>query len=187
MEVEQTYELVEVDSIEPHPDNPNHGDVELIGESIEANGWYGVITCQRSQRRILAGEHRWRAAKAAGAKRVPVVWRDVDDSTAIRIMLADNEIARHAVMDHDVVAELLDRLGPLDMIGTGYGMEALEEYEETREEREKPEVEYGIYDPGDDVYENQYGVIVMCEGEEEQAFIYGKLKDMGYVCRVVTV
>lgn len=192
---EQVYELVDIDQISEHPDNPNNGDVDAIDESIEINGWYGVITAQVSTGYILAGNHRYQAAKRRGATHVPVVWQDVDDVTAIRILLADNEIARHAVINRDQVSRLLDQLGTLD--GTGFrGLEDLEADERAREEAEAAEEaakaaeevdEPGLYDPADDVYEQQYGVIVVCDSEEDQREKYEHLKEIGWKIRVVAV
>lgn len=40
-------------------------------------------------------------------------------------------------------------------------------------------------DPGDDRYREQYGVIVVCAGEDEQREIYERLTADGLTCRVV--
>lgn len=39
---------------------------------------------------IIAGERRWRAAKLAGLKTVPVVIRDMDDQSALAVALVEN-------------------------------------------------------------------------------------------------
>ena len=69
----QKYQLTPVDQLTPHPENPNRGDVEGIGESVVENGFFGAVLAQRSSGHILAGEHRWRAAKAKGLQKVPTV------------------------------------------------------------------------------------------------------------------
>src|SRR5215469_2608684 len=71
-----------------HPDNPREGDDDAVAESIEVNGFYGVILAQRSTRRILFGHTRRRNLQAAGATTGPVMWLDVDDDRARRIVLA---------------------------------------------------------------------------------------------------
>ena len=48
---------------------------------------------------ILAGEHRWKSAMEEGAETVPVIFVDVDDVTAMRIMLADNRTSDLASYD----------------------------------------------------------------------------------------
>ena len=48
-------EQVATGDLIPHPDNPRHGDVPAIVESIKANGWFGTIVAQRSTSHVLAG------------------------------------------------------------------------------------------------------------------------------------
>ena len=115
----QDYELVPVGDLVPHPDNPNQGDVGAIVGSIEANGMFGTLVVQkprgnRKRGRILAGNHRWMAAKHAGLPAVPVVYVDVDDDRALRIMLADNESARRATYDGPQLVDLLAQLAASD-------------------------------------------------------------------------
>ncbi len=116
--VPQTYQMVPVGELEPHPDNPHKGDVDVIAESIAKNGFYGTVLVQASRMRIIAGEHRWRGAKANGLDKVPALVVDVDDDTATRIMLADNRTAEFGAYDDQVLAELLRGLDGLD--GTGW-------------------------------------------------------------------
>ncbi|WP_147425436.1 ParB/RepB/Spo0J family partition protein [Bailinhaonella thermotolerans] len=114
----QEYVLVPTEQLEPHPDNPHRGDVGLIGESIERNGWYGATLVQRSRMRIIAGEHRWRAAQAKGLAMTPALLLDVDDDQALRIMLADNRISDYGHYDDPALAALLASLP--DLAGTGW-------------------------------------------------------------------
>lgn len=113
--------LVDIDSVSNHPRNPNNGDVDAIAESIEVNGMYRPVFVQRSSNHIIAGNHTWAACKQLGATQIPVVWLDIDDHTALRIMLADNRTAALAVPDNALLLELLDDLAENDsMLGTGY-------------------------------------------------------------------
>ncbi|MDF5756634.1 ParB N-terminal domain-containing protein [Spongiactinospora sp. TRM90649] len=114
----QTYRLVAVAELEPHPNNPHRGDVEVIGESIDENGFFGAVLVQRSRMRIIAGEHRWRGAMARGLAEVPCVLIDVDDERARRILLADNRTAALGYEDPEALAALLASLD--DLAGTGY-------------------------------------------------------------------
>lgn len=60
-------ELLPIDALEPHPRNPNEGDVGAVADLLVHNGWFGTIEVQRrggeQPLRILAGEHRWRAVR----------------------------------------------------------------------------------------------------------------------------
>lgn len=117
-------EVVPVDSITPHPSNPNEGDQGAIGESIDAVGFYSTIYVQRSTNRILAGEHRWRALRERGGTEAPVVFLDVDDETALRILIADNEIPRRTSRADDsaLAALLVDLQQQTErgIVGTGW-------------------------------------------------------------------
>lgn len=111
-----------IDSLEPYPGNPNRGDVDAIGESLDQNGWYGAVVVQTSTRRILAGHHRIQAVEERGGRRVPVVWADVDDAAAKRIVVGDNQIPRRASTDDSDLAALLGQLHDSEggLLGTGY-------------------------------------------------------------------
>jgi hypothetical protein len=117
--------LVAVETLEPHPDNPNKGNVEEVRASIRANGFYGFVIAQKSTRRILVGEHRWRAFQEEGGKRIPVVFVDVDDVRARKIMLADNRTGELAERDMAVVLRLLRDMDSTE--GTGYSENAMRE------------------------------------------------------------
>jgi len=127
MELDQAFEMVEVGRLSAHPENPRSGDVGLISESIRVNGFFGAIVAQRSTGRILAGNHRWKAAQAEGRDRVPVAWVDVDDEHALRILLADNRTNDVAGYDDSKLAGLLAELSETcGLEGTGYKAEDLE-------------------------------------------------------------
>jgi len=114
--------LEPIDAVQPHPDNDNHGDIDEIDFSIEVNGMYRPIQAQRSTGHILAGNHTWMALAGRGAQQVPVVWLDVDDDDALRILLGDNAIARKAIRDNATTARLLQHLVDTErgLAGTGY-------------------------------------------------------------------
>ena len=116
---------VQVDKVQQHPDNANNGDLEAIAESIEVNGLFTPIMVQRSTGNILIGNHRYIAALSLGARNVPVVYLDVDDTEAKRIMVADNRTARLGHDDEAQLANILEDLYATDsgLAGTGYEFE----------------------------------------------------------------
>jgi len=120
--INRTEERVHIDNIEPHPANPNDGDVAAIAESIRQNGFYGRIVVRDSTGKILAGEHRWRAAQEVGLGEVPVERVECDDETAMRILLADNRTAEKAEREPEPLADLLESLETTQegLTGTGY-------------------------------------------------------------------
>jgi hypothetical protein len=114
--------LDDITLLSPHPANPNSGDEQAIAISIEISGMYRPVMAQRSTGRILAGNTTYSACLSLGALKIPVVWLDVDDESALRILLGDNQLARLAVIDHGLLSPLLDALMATDLalIGTGY-------------------------------------------------------------------
>lgn len=113
--------LVDIDTVTQHPQNYNNGDVEAIAESIEVNGMYRPVFVQKETRHIIAGNHTWEACKTLGATQIPVVLLDVDDTTAVRIMLADNRTAALARPDNAALLRLLDQIATNDTLhGTGF-------------------------------------------------------------------
>jgi hypothetical protein len=123
--------LVDVSTLTPHPANPRRGNVKAIAESIQRNGWHGVVVVQQEmhdgddgKHRILVGAHRVQAAISIGMKEVPVQFRDVDDLDALRIVLADNRASDLATYDNDRLLENLKHIG--DPQGTLFDLDAIE-------------------------------------------------------------
>jgi hypothetical protein len=117
-------------AVEQYPDNPNNGDVEAIATSMEINGVFAPVVAQKSTGYILAGNHRYAALLSLGEHRIPVLWVDVDDVAARKIMLADNRTAALAEMDLIAVGEMLEEINANDpilgLLGTGYDTAYLE-------------------------------------------------------------
>lgn len=118
----QTFTEIALAELIEHPENPRRGDVDAIADSIEHNGFYGAVIVQKSTNRILAGNHRARAAAARGMTSVPALVVDVDDAAARRILLADNRTNDLASYDEEslfkVLTAMKDEYG--DLLGTGY-------------------------------------------------------------------
>jgi DNA modification methylase len=127
--LEQHTCVVPIDSIFPHEKNVNHADLGALRESFETNGYYGHVVVQKSSRKMLAGNHRHLLAKEMGATEIPVVFIDVDDPTALRILLADNRTTRLGHDDEDALASLLQSIqnDQGSLLGTGFDDGALQE------------------------------------------------------------
>jgi ParB-like chromosome segregation protein Spo0J len=122
-------ELVSLSALSLHPRNVNQGDIGAIHESIDVNGFYGAIIAQRSTGHVLAGNHRLKTAQQAGADEIPVIWVDVDDAEALRILLADNRTTRLGTDNTADLAELLTEIlaDAGTLAGTGYDEDALDQ------------------------------------------------------------
>ncbi|MFC7108042.1 ParB/RepB/Spo0J family partition protein [Nonomuraea rubra] len=202
----QTYRMVSVADLEPHPDNPHQGDVDVIAESIKKNGFYGTVLVQKSQMRIIAGEHRWRGAKANHLRQVPALIIDVDDDTATRIMLADNRTAEFGAYDDHALADLLHGLDDLD--GTGWTEQDLDDLADAiaadnavalgperapvpgggRADQAGADDEEELPEPGDAETHTRpvvWGVVVTCDSEAEQVQLLNQLTGQGWNVRAL--
>lgn len=116
--------LVPVGKLKGYDKNPRKGNVKAIAESLQINKQYRPIVVQKSSNKILAGNHTWKAAKELGWKEIAVVFVDVNDEEAKRIVLADNRTNDLADYDGQILAELLRDLG--NSGGTGYSEQDME-------------------------------------------------------------
>ena len=95
--VKQPTEIkVNINSVEPNRDQPRKVfEEDALEELAESIRQYGVLQPLLVQKRdgyyeIIAGERRWRAAKKAGIKEIPVVIRDYSDQEIVEIALIEN-------------------------------------------------------------------------------------------------
>ena len=116
--------IVDIGSLKGYDKNPRKGNIKAIAESLEINKQYRPIVVQKSTNKILAGNHTWQAAKHLGWTKIAVVFVDVDDEGAKRIVLADNRTNDLADYDTAILAELLKDLGTSS--GTGYSAQDME-------------------------------------------------------------
>jgi DNA modification methylase/PII-like signaling protein len=121
-------EMVDVGSVEPHPRNPRVGNIDVIVESIQENGFFGALVVQRSTGYILVGNHRYKAALALDMNEVPVMFVDVDDEKALKILLVDNKASDEATYNDQVLYEILKEIAedPVDLVGTGFDLNEME-------------------------------------------------------------
>lgn len=120
--------MVDIDSVQCHPENYNCGDVDGIMESIVTNGMYRPIYIQRSTGFIIAGNHTWMACKELGAEVVPVSYVDCDDAQAMVILLADNEYAKKAKADYGQMVKIAELVqSTVGLMGSGVTDQELEQ------------------------------------------------------------
>lgn len=88
--------LLNINQIKPNKDQPrkyfDDEKIAMLAESIKEHGLIQPIIVQKVKEdyRIIAGERRWRAAKLANLKEVPVVVMDLTDSAVLEISLIEN-------------------------------------------------------------------------------------------------
>jgi ParB-like chromosome segregation protein Spo0J len=116
---------VPIESIKMHPENPREGDVDLIAESLDENGMYRPLVVQTDTGHILVGNHTWLAMRQLGWTKADVVFVDVDDEEALRIVLADNKTGQAGGFNDELLGRILSNLSSVK--GTGYSPEERDE------------------------------------------------------------
>ena len=87
---------MKINQVEPNREQPRKNfDEEALQELAESIKQFGILQPLIVQKRddyyeIIAGERRWRAAKLAGLKEVPVVIREMSDQEIVEISLIEN-------------------------------------------------------------------------------------------------
>ncbi|MBQ5735032.1 MAG: ParB/RepB/Spo0J family partition protein [Lachnospiraceae bacterium] len=88
--------MLKITEVEPNRNQPRKNfDEDLLQELADSIKQYGIIQPLIVQKRddyyeIIAGERRWRAAKIAGLKEVPVIIKDYTDREIVEIALIEN-------------------------------------------------------------------------------------------------
>lgn len=88
--------MVKISLVEPNREQPRkHFDEDGLLELAESIKQYGILQPLLVQEKngyyeIIAGERRWRAAKLAGLKEVPVIIRKLTDQQIVEISLIEN-------------------------------------------------------------------------------------------------
>lgn len=116
-------ESVDPRTLTPFHKNPRRGDVDAIAEAMSELGQYKPIVVNKGTltgrpNEILAGNHTHQATLRLDLQSIDVVYVDVDDDTAARIVLTDNRTGDLGTYDNDV---LFERLGALQSLtATGF-------------------------------------------------------------------
>lgn len=88
--------LVKLTQVEPNRNQPRRNfdedSLQELADSIKQFGLLQPILVQdrKEYYEIIAGERRWRAAKMAGLKEIPVIIRDLSEQEIVEISLIEN-------------------------------------------------------------------------------------------------
>lgn len=177
-----TVETVDIDSIFPHPKNANIGNVDAIKESIETNGVYRPVVVSRLSKRILAGNHTYKAMRELKYRAIDVVFLDgLTPDDEIRIMLADNRVAQLGSMDVVGMVELLDVLRESsDLTGTGWDDAAYDAMVASLQ----PEQDDLPKEP-EDLEPPEYTVVVSCDDAQHQLVVLEQVRELGFTAKPV--
>lgn len=96
-EVIKEVDTVDINKIEPNKFQPrkffNEDSMQELADSIKQHGLIEPLIVQKNEEdfySIIAGERRWRAAKIAGLKNVPVIVKDYTSQQAMEVALIEN-------------------------------------------------------------------------------------------------
>ena len=91
------YQILPLQKVEPNPDQPRQDfdeeQLQALAESISLHGVMQPLAVREvpgGYYQIIAGERRWRAARLAGLKEIPVVIMEADDKTTMELALIEN-------------------------------------------------------------------------------------------------
>lgn len=88
--------ILKINDVEPNKNQPrrtfNEDSLIELSESIKQHGIVQplVVAKQKDYYEIIAGERRWRAAKIAGLKEVPVIIKDYSPQKIMEVALIEN-------------------------------------------------------------------------------------------------
>jgi ParB family chromosome partitioning protein len=115
-----TFEI-DIGQIEPNPYQPrveiDGGKLEALVDSIRTHGVIQPLVVRRSptdERYVLiAGERRWRAARIAGLRAVPVVVKDAAPQAMLELALVENVVRADLLPLEEAAAyrQLIDEFG----------------------------------------------------------------------------
>ena len=91
------YQILPLQKVEPNPDQPRQDfdeeQLQALADSIAVHGVMQPLAVREvagGYYQIIAGERRWRAARLAGLKEIPVVIMEADDKTTMELALIEN-------------------------------------------------------------------------------------------------
>ena len=88
--------MIKISMVEPNPNQPRKQfDEDALLELTESVKQYGIlqpllVSEKKDYYEIIAGERRWRAAKLAGLKEVPVIVKEFSEQELVEISLIEN-------------------------------------------------------------------------------------------------
>lgn len=188
-------EVVDISVLNPARYNPRkalqQGDpaYEKLKASIKEFDYVEPIIWNKRTGHVVGGHQRLSVLKDLGYTQAHVSVVDMDDEREAALNLALNKISGE--WDDDKLAALLDDLRPSGL----YEVTGFDETEINQllsdvlpfDDLDPDEYPEPNLDDQGMQYQSQYGVIVHCDGEQEQQAAYENLVGMGYSCKVVVV
>lgn len=96
VEIKSGEQMMKINMVEPNRDQPRkHFEEDALLELADSIKQFGILQPLLIRKRkdyyeIIAGERRWRAAKIAGIKEIPVIIKDYTEQEVVEISLIEN-------------------------------------------------------------------------------------------------
>jgi ParB-like nuclease domain len=122
----QLIEMVPVGDLRPNPRNPNKHSEDQINRlmaSLRRDGQTRPVLARKANRMLIGGHGVHTSVRRLQWPEIAVLFLDVDQQTADRIMLADDRLAALSELDDRRVADLMKEIGEGDWLATGYSVE----------------------------------------------------------------
>jgi len=177
-------QYINLKEIIPYANNPRNNDgeaVDKVAASIKEFGFNVPLVLDKDNV-IICGHTRYKAAKKLHIDEVPCVYADKLTPAQVKAYrIADNKVSEYATWNNDLLTIEIEQLQELDfdLELTGFEITEISDLI-SNDEEEESEVSEANFN-----YQEQYGVIVMCDDEEQQEKVYNELLEQGYTCKVV--
>jgi hypothetical protein len=205
-------ELVDINSLQPHPNNANkhpEDQIEIFKKIILFNGVRRPITVSTRSGYITKGHGELETLKSLGMEKVPVDYQDYDSELQeIADMNADNALSRMSYLDTTKMQELVVKLDELnfdlelagipqnkaEILATQppawfaentdpFFSSALENKTHLEQQEKNKE--------NDDKLEslaqqNEYIIAIFCENEKEMQSLHNEFLERKFKCKLIT-
>lgn len=123
-----THMMMSPDELIPWEKNPRVNDhaVQAVADSITEFGFASPIIVRKENSMIICGHTRWKASQLLDIKKVPCIVMDLDERTAERLAIADNQVGGLADWDEKQLVQILLGFDEEDFAGIGFDQNDLE-------------------------------------------------------------
>lgn len=174
--------VINIDQIIPHDKNANthsQKQIDLVASLLKKYGFRHSLIISKNSGKLVAGHCRLSACKKLGVQSVPVDYQEFkDEAEEVQFMIADNESARHAVLDQ---SKMIESLKDLEIDLESFDFEEIGLFDFNFQIAPMAELEDSFYEPE----ENQrYVIEVTFPNDIEMNDIKDDLISRGYVVKV---
>lgn len=135
-------EYVQINTLNADPKNPrkiSETELSKLEKAIRKHGFVSPVIARRSDRTIIAGHQRAKAAARIGLKTIPVVFVDTDEVSSKLLSVALNKISGEDDPDilREMFAELEANQPELDLTISGFDQDEIDKFLNSAKLKEK--------------------------------------------------